>query len=839
MTALLLFLFFLAGATALIYEVVWMRQCSVLFGNGAQAAAMALAIFFGGLALGNRLFGVRAARSPNPLRLWAILEAAVAGSAVGCLALVDVFHMVYAAVAPVLFSVPAAITAVKVLLATALLLPAAIFLGGTFPAMAEHLTQDRAATARVASLVYGLNTLGAAAGALVAGFFLPPVLGFRGTCLFAAAVNALIAGLGFGLSQRSAPRRAEAAAAGRPAEASWRELTAVAAVSGFAAVGLEVLWTVMFAQVLHNSVYSFAIIMATFLFALAGGGILAYRLTASGGSPAALLSILATSAGLAVALTPFLFHRLTRGLRYVAASAGWADYLANVGALAAAVMLVPGVLMGTVFPYVFCLARGAPYAPGELIGRLTAANTIGAVVGSLTAGFVAVPWLGVWGSIRTAAALYLLLAIVVARSASAAARGWTLFAPAVGLLLTITVLDPSRLPKVLIDRGRGEVLLDVAESGAGIVAVVERAGHRYLKVDNYYSLGGTASQRYEQTQGDLPLLLHPQPRSALFIGVGTGITAGAALSHPVERVTAVELLPDVAAAARRYFAANNNGLFTDSRSAVVVGDGRQYLLARAERYDVIVGDLFVPWHAGESGLYTREQFELARARLAPGGLFAQWLPLYQLTREDTAIIVRTMLSVFPTVTLWRGDFLPNRPIVALIGSQRSFLDVAALVERFRIRRGASRVERETALGMIGLFYAGNLGAVSALFEGYPVNTDDRPIITYRAPVAQRQQRVGRAAFFTSDELMAWYREIFRLVPPESDPYLVELTDREKGFVRAGLALFEAGVHRKQGREAEARRAAERFADLAPEDIQAVYGRQWEENRTGSKDSAWR
>src|SRR6185503_12446297 len=195
----------------------------------------------------------------------------------------------------------------------------------------------------------------------------------------------------------------------------------------------------------------------------------------------------------------------------------------------------------------------------------------------------------------------------------------------------------------------------------GIVAVVEQSGSRRMKLDNFYVLGGTASTGDERMQAHVPLLLHPAPRNVAFLGLGTGITAGAALLHPVERLTALEIVPDVVAVARDHFRAANLGVVDDRRVDCVVEDGRNFLRGTGRKFDVIVGDLFVPWRRGEAGMFSFDQFVSARRALAPGGLFCQWLPMFQMSEEEFNIVAATFLDVFPQTTLWRGDLAPDLP----------------------------------------------------------------------------------------------------------------------------------------------------------------------------------
>jgi len=273
------------------------------------------------------------------------------------------------------------------------------------------------------------------------------------------------------------------------------------------------------------------------------------------------------------------------------------------------------------------------------------------VAGSLIAGFLLLPWLGLWGSLRATALLYLAGAMIVAAGAGGRSARALMLVPALGAILLFTVLDPTGLPRVSLRPG--EELLSVRESASGTVAVTQTDGVLELRLNGHYVVGGNGAITNDRRQAELPMLLYPQPRSVLFLGLGTGITAGAALFHPVERVTVAEIVPDVTAAAQEFFAPFANGVFTDPRAHIVAGDARMVLLADPQRYDVIVGDLFVPWHAGTGSLYTREQFQAVRDRLTADGVFAQWLPLYQLSWREFAVIAHTMLEVFPLVTVVR------------------------------------------------------------------------------------------------------------------------------------------------------------------------------------------
>ncbi|WP_200388640.1 spermidine synthase [Thiocapsa imhoffii] len=804
---MVLVLFFGSGLTALLLQTLWMRELALLFGSGAQAAAATLAAFFLGLAAGGAFWGVLSPRLRQPLRWYGLLELGVALGALGCLFLLPTFHGLYGALYDQV-SAPRLLLAVKLALALMLLFPAAFCMGGTLPVLSPLLAgtpgQRTGIAGRWLPVLYGVNTLGAAVGAFAAAFVLPQAIGWRWSYWLAILIAA---GVGVGAWWLSTRVTALDGSAGQPVTVrdstlataqSWGTLRFLAFLSGFVTLALEVLWTRMFAQVLHNSVYSFAAILIVFLIALGIGALLVSGFSRQIQRTAdRWLGVLLISAGLLVATTPLVFMKITDGLGYLGHNEGWIPYLATLFSAVTWTLFLPTLVLGLVFPTLLRLAASHPRPVGQTVGTLVALNTLGAIAGALAAGFLFLDWLGLWRSIGFMAALYLAAVLwlpwLTIPTAAAPQRRLRIVA-LMGLLSLLSVIDLSRLPIVRIDHDRrGEMLVQVWESGAGTVAVVRRGDDLRIKVDNHYTLGGTAGRGYEERQAHLPLLLHPAPEEVFFIGLGTGITAGAALHHPVRRVVVAELLPHAIIAARTHFAPWQNGLFDDPRVRVLATDGRNHLAATRSRFDVMIGDLFIPWEAGAGNLYTIEHFTRVRERLAPGGLFAQWLPLYQLSEQEFGSIARTFSAVFPQVTLWRGDFLPHGPIVALIGAvDAQPLDGAALREReqaLAAARNSPFADWPAGGSPLLLFYAGNLGELRERLEGYPLSTDARPIIELRAPRTQRQQAAGQADWFTGSPLVAFFEDLQRALPPAVDPYLSRLDEAGQGVVTAGLEGF--------------------------------------------------
>lgn len=803
---LLFGLLFASGLTSLVYQVLWLKELRLLFGNTAQAAAVTLAVFFAGLSLGGWFWGGRAVRFKRPLRTYAVLEVAVALSALLYFLLLDLYYWAYSPLFQLFSGSSPLWNGVRVLLAAGVLLPPAFFMGGTVPAMGQALIREAPRLGTGGSAIYAVNTLGAALGAFLAGFYLPATLGFSTSFLAAVSVNLLIALAAWKTGGEPVSSEAQLAqvAPKRQALVSFPGPTVwvLAFLSGTLTLALEVLWTRMFSQVLHNSVYSFTAILVTFLVALGLGSALARWLCRLRLQASNVLAGLLCLSGLAVAYSSFAFVRVTGGMRYAGSRSDWGEYVLGIFADAALVMLLPAVLMGAVFPYLFKVSENSGQAPGRVLGRLAAVNTAGAIVGSLAAGFLLLGAFGLWTSIQWIALAYLLAALLVAESSLRSGRVLRGAALA-GILLAGLGLDASKLPTVRVRAERGEELLRYWEGSHATVAVIERGKGRKIKVDNYYTLGGSSSVEFEQGQAHVPLTLHPNPQSVFFLGMGTGITAGASLLHPVREVVVSELIPEVVQASREYFGPFLNGLFEDERVRVVAVDGRNHLQGDERTYDVIISDLFVPWGAGTGSLYSLQHYRLVHRRLAPEGLFAQWLPLYQVTGREFSIIARTMLEVFPQVTLWRGDFFAEKPIVALIGHKREEpLDPVILTANAARLAGAGPDQQRPKV-LPFLLYAGNLSRNRKLFEGAPLNTDDRPVIEYLAPKSQRRERAGQAHWLTSFELADLYTQLMTRLPPEDDPYLSRLAPDQVGYVRAGLSYYKALVYRKANKHLQA------------------------------------
>ncbi|MGH9349632.1 MAG: fused MFS/spermidine synthase [Vicinamibacterales bacterium] len=813
-------LLLLSGFAALVYQVLWMRDLAVVFGSSAHAAAIDLAVFFGGIAAGAGLYGRLAPRVANPLRLYGLLELGVAVSALLFFILLDVYAWIYAPLYQRFADRAALLVLVKSTLAVGVLALPTMCMGATLPAMVQHMGGRSA-------WLYGINTIGGTAGAFAAGFYLPPTLGFRRSYLLAVAINVLV-----GLVAVAAGRqRASAAVAPEAPRIARRPrigtakapalpgplATVLAFASGALTIALEVAWLRMFAQVLDNSVYAFSAVVVVALIAFAVAALVVSRAPIPAAPPATIAWVLALAA-VVIVFEGTLFVRFTDNLSQVQGADGWPAYVRSVFTMAALFAGVPGLVAGVVFPSLLRLVPSGAVAAAS-VGRLIAFNTAGAIAGSLAVSFLVLPWLGLWRTLAAIAASYAALAVwIVVRHA--AAGGVRVVVMALALVTSAAAAANGELPRLYLDAARAERVLALWEGSHGTVAVTESRGGRVLRLNNSYSLGGTTDRiERERIQTLIPLLLHADPKDVFFLGLGTGITAGEAVRHPVERVVVSELVPEVVHASSRYFREWTQGLDADPRVEIRMEDGRHYLASSGRSFDVIISDLFVPWHAGTGMLYTREHFETVRARLRPGGLFAQWLPLFQLNQRDFEVIARTLVAVFPHVVVWRGDFYANRPIVALVGATRPVrLDAARIVSRAR----ALAPEASETMVLAGLFpyYAGNIGAARAVLGSGALNTDQRPVIEYLSPVTQWRSRAeGGAPWFVATPLVRFFDRLRAAVPPNQDPYLSALSPGKRSYVEAGAFYYRAIVARVEGDDEEAERDLGRALERMPADVQ--------------------
>jgi spermidine synthase len=840
-------LFALSGAAALMVEIVWQHWFRLLLGATAPATSATLVAFFAGQALGALLgarlagrltrdpgqpttrkiprSGTAASRRVDGLRFYAKVELVAAGTALAVPWLLGAGEALLPFVYDPLLEQPVALTGVRFLLVLVVSLPTSVAFGASFPAAAAAALEDSKQLGSRGTVLYGANLVGAVVGTVLGSFVLPERVGVPVTYGLAVAGSACVGVAALLLSRRRAleptrkvresarsrPRkpRPEVAPASGPMFSAAR-LRAFAIFSGFGTLALQVLLVHALGLVLDQSIYAFGLVLLLVLASLALGAFVVALFDRTGLADARSgLVVALVAATLLLAALPAILVGTTSGLEYVGSDAPWPGYL--LAALRVAATCAGPVLLATalIFPFVLALAARAPGSDAaSALGPLLALNTAGAILGALLAPFVLLPTVGPWLSFSALAALYALASLFVPLPNP----HWRLrrdIALGLGWMIVLARGNPLSLPVVGLP---ADSLLEVRHSAAGTIAVALRDGERLLQVDNHYSLGGTAERTRAERQGHLPLLLVPGARSVAYLGSATGISAGAATQHAVTHIVTVELVPGVASAAARYFRDANQDVFDDPRTRVVVDDARNFLRMTRRSFDVIVADLFVPWRAGTGSLYAREHFQAGRERLAPGGVFCQWLPLYQLSEQEFRIVSASFLDVFPDSAVFRGDFYGRFPIVALCGWPDGAPAPDRVARESELLRAGGELDR-WLIDPSGFWalYVGALGSLRDSLLEVPRQSDDHPVLEYRTARGH-----GGGGGARSDALvgMAWL-ELAEQLRRADDPLRLALPHEARASIDGGAALQAAGVFFAAGRGEEASRALAAASELIP------------------------
>ncbi len=710
-----------SGFAGLGYQIVWTGQAALWLGHESAAVLAVVAAFFGGLSLGALALGARIERSPRPVRWYAGCELSIA---LWGLLLSFVMAPCSAWLVRSIGARPSPLAewAIAFTGTFALLLPATAAMGATLPAM-ERISEalrGQGGTRSIAAL-YAANTFGAVIGVLVSAFWLVPALGFARAALLCMALNVLC-----GVASLLVfPSRNEAVASLPEVEpAARRALELRLALTGLLGIGYEVLVVRVLSQVTESTVYTFALLLAVYLVGSAAGAAAYQRwLTAHPAREPASEALLGALAAACVLGSAALWG--AESLRALGHQLLGDGVLAGIAAEAVPALFAFGpatLVMGALFSH---LARSAQ-ASGIGFARALGVNTLGAAAAPALFGVLIAPALGPKWSLLAIALGYLAL---IGRSAWTRAYVWL---PA-GAGLLLAWLTP---PLAFVDLPEGGKIVSYEDGVMAAVSVVEDAdGVARLRINNRAQEGSSATQRVDGRQAWLPLLLHPAPRRALFLGLGTGVTASSAAEDPTLQVDAVELLPEVIRASVLFAGSVADGA-AYPRVHVLQADARRFARVSEQSYDVIVADNYHPARSGSGSLYTVEHFQAVRSRLARQGVFCQWLPLHQLDRETLRSIVRSFGAVYPQGWAMIASSSLETPVLGLVGREDSGrFDAAAIRERLArvaLPERMARIGLEDGFTVLGSFVAGP-AALRKLAGDAPLNTDDRPVVAYRAP----------------------------------------------------------------------------------------------------------
>jgi spermidine synthase len=802
--AILAACFVLSGVAGLLYQVLWLRTLSLAFGHTAHAVTVVLAAVMAGLALGSFVFARWSRRLRDPVAAYGWIEIGVGVACAAVPAGLAAASALYLRLHAALDGAAGSLDVVQFVLVFLVLVVPTTLMGGTLPVLAETVGRHDGLARRV-GLLYAANTFGAVMGTALAGYALLPVLGTRRTTAIAVAVNLVVGALAVALA-RWWPAPPAPAAPPAPRRARQRRRArhgatlAALAVSGAVAMLYEVAWTRALGLVLGSSTYAFTAMLLAFLVGIAlGSALWAWRRGRPGVSPAEL-GVLQIATGAAAAVTLALFDRLPALFLLGFARSDSPAFVELLELAVAAAALVPStVLIGATFPCALAIVAHTGHA-GADTGRVYGVNTLGAIAGAALTGFVLIPALGLHATLKVGVVVGVTTGAALLVRSSVRWR-WTAVAAAALLVagavsiplwdLRVMAAGTSIYARYYVGGGGlghsvpDETVVFYRDGPTGTVAVVDRHGTRTLRVNGKTDASDGADVQTQVLLAHVPMLVHRDPRRVMVLGLGGGVTVGSAAAHPVERVDVVELEPAVVEAARFFRAASRDAL-AQPVVRVVVADGRNFLLATAERYDVIVSEPSNPWIAGVAALFSLEFFETARARLRPGGVMGQWLQGYSLAADDFAMIVRTFGAAFPWTTVWYlggHDFL-------LLGSERPLpLDaarIAARLEQPAVRDDLARVGVRRWPEVLGFLALGPADA-ARLAAGARVNDDDRLPLEFSAP---RALHLGAAA-----DVVGFVLRHRRAGPAEVVAGGVDALDRPGVHQDVAATLFRVGRFR--------------------------------------------
>ncbi len=792
--------FFGSGVAGLGYQIVWARMFSVGLGHELPSVFSVIAAFFGGLAIGAFALDKFISRSASPGRWYAGLEILIGLWALATIALIPIIN---SAMHDLIGVEPSPVR--HWLLAFGIpfitLLPATAAMGATLPAM-DRFVSALTHQGRTIGGIYAVNTLGAAAGVLASTFFIIPSLGYRATVIAFAIINLLCAAVILLWPAKGETAREPVHQPIEAAPPAWR-LNLILLVTGLLGIGYEVLGVRVMAQVLENTVFSYAAALIVYLCFTAIGAALYQRLLSRrpfAPTLTTLLIALSTSCMIGILV-------LGRGIDLyeaiaIAPGRSFARGLLAEFVIAALVFALPTLLMGATFSH---LAQAARRERGG-VGRALCINTLGGSLAAVSFGIILLPTIGAKWALTIVALGYLTLLPKW--------RDQRVVYSAIPVALAIFL--PSNL--VLVTPPPGGRTLEYREGVMAAVAVVEDPqANRFLKVNNLFQMGGTTSGFAERRQAHLPLLLHPNPERALFLGVGTGITTGAATIYPNLKIDAVELLPEIVELMPS-FESENQFLHRQPDVSLFTADARRFIRATDETYDVIVADLYHPARDGSGMLYTREHFAAIRDHLNEGGLACQWMPLHQLDTETARLIIRTWLEVYPHTVAVIAHFNVNTPALGLIGSSQPL----TFPTDWYARRTAGTpilnglIQQRQALyndfALFGTFVADRDQLARFAGDG-PVNTDDRPLVTFRAPRFIYRQSVSPYA-----RLQAILAETERdpaALFDAADPIAPVFIEALRDYLAARDVFLAGAIKQAQGDPAAAVRDYIESARLSP------------------------
>ncbi len=766
---MILALFFCSGATALIYEVVWSKLLAQMFGSTIYAQTVVLAVFMGGLALGNRLLGIWADRLPNPVRVYGCLEIAVGIYAFLFMTLDGLVNRIFVALGTPIVAHATLLLFLNGVLAAVLLLGPTIMMGGTLPLLAAWLQRFYIDAGRRSARFYSVNSLGAVLGAALAGFYLVQTFGIVATLRIAAIVNVTIGVTAvllsrYGLAQKPAitesgpaPVPGTGPEAAAPGTLRWAGI--IVATTGAVSMGFEVLASRSLAMIFGSSLQSFAVVLISFILGIGLGSAWIASPRRHGRSSERLIILLLCIAAVWVTLLVFNieqwvnFYRMARtGLARTPTGYVYHELLTVVISLV--ILGLPAAWIGAVLPLMIRAVSHESSPLGQQVGILLTWNTLGAVVGVMLTGFVVMPGVGLRDAFGVLALVLALGALIIAlrRFWLAGIAGTLLVCLFTGSLFVISDTNwqyvmssgvfriwEAQFDSRLMAWRKKHIDIVFYKDGPDATVSVERVDGIAsppmlgLRTNGKPEAGTRLDLGTQLLVTDLPILSKPGAKDVFVLGLASGMTAGATLAFPIERLDVAENCDPVIQASG-LFTNWNRQVLSDPRTHLWREDARTVLKLRPQQYDVIITEPSNPWFVATGSVFSREYYELAASRLKPGGIMAQWFQIYETKDDIVKLVLRTFNSVFPYVEVWdagSGD-------IVILGSKQPWPTGPAVFRKGfaieRVRTDMEMIDIDSPEALMARQLASQQTGFAIADQG-PVQSDLFPILEYEAPRA--------------------------------------------------------------------------------------------------------
>ena len=719
-TQIALICFFLSGFSGLVFEIAWIRKASLAFGSTTFAVSTVLAVFFLGLAMGNYLFGNISRKTLRPLKIYAVLEVSLGLFALASLLLLDFTNSLYGIIyrssadnAMLLFGARAVLVGI-------VLLPPTILMGGTLPLFCRQYVIDDTKISRMVGWLYGINTLGAAIGCVFAGFILLPEIGLIRSVQIGAAINILCGTAVWLLNvpdihvQEKKNQKKQ-----KPSKKDFNTVSMLFFFVGFAALGYEILWTRYLALLIRNTVYTYTLTLAIILAGIVLGSFIASLFFDKASNRAFYFGVFQVLTAFSV----LILMRLD--------PAFW-EKIENEFWIISLLLLAPAVFSGASFPLAIRMVVDTSIDASAGTGKMAAINTLGGILGSLLIGFLGLPFFGLQKCLLFLTFVSVAIGIFawfrLSRAFSLKVRALAISAVLI-IWLVIPVAQTVRIPADYL--AYGKTLVDFHEGFGSNLSVIKKDEVLQLEIDRLWQ--GENRKNHQAVAAHVPMLLHPDPRKVLLVGVGAGQTPSRLLMYDVDKVACVDIEPTIFDFIRKHF---DSAWMDDRRIALIREDGRSYIEHSDATYDVIsleVGQIFRP---GVAFFYTQEFYESVYKRLNSGGIVSQFVPMPFFTKKQFQSTIQTFLSIFPQSILWY-----NTSELLLMGFKAdhvtlnpNFIDQLSNNKKVRddltySHWGGAAHRLSHPQAFLSGFIMGPDG-LHQLVNGMPLYRDDRPVLDY-------------------------------------------------------------------------------------------------------------